>query len=109
MGPNLEKGEKVYLLRRNIKTKRPSSKLDYLKLGPFTINEKIRKVNYRLKLPDSIRRIYLVFYISLLEPAPKNAEIATNIEIKEETEDEYKVDKILEIKRISGKPHYLVR
>jgi hypothetical protein len=66
------------------------------------IDEKIGQVN-------SIRRIHLVFYISLLEPAPKNAEIATNVEIEEETENEYEVDKILEMKRISGKPHYLVR
>jgi hypothetical protein len=50
-----------------------------------------------------------VFYISLLEPVLENAELATNIEIKEETENEYKVEKILEIRRISGRPHYLVR
>ena len=72
-GPNLKKGEKVYLLRRNIKTKRPSSKLNHLKLGPFKIEEKIGPVNYRLKLPNSIRRIHLTFHISLLKPAPKNA------------------------------------
>jgi hypothetical protein len=53
-GPNLKKGEKVYLLRRNIKTKRLSVKLDHLKLGLFTIEEKKGPVNYRLKLPDSI-------------------------------------------------------
>jgi hypothetical protein len=45
----------------------------------------------------------------LLEPAPKNAEIATNIEIEEETENEYEVEEILNLERISGKPHYLVK
>jgi hypothetical protein len=39
-----------------------------------------------------------VFYISLLKPAPENAELAINIEIAEETENEYKVEEILEIK-----------
>jgi hypothetical protein len=53
-GPNLKEGEKVYLLRRNIKTKRPSNKLDHLRLGPFKIKEKLGLVNYRLKLPESI-------------------------------------------------------
>jgi hypothetical protein len=37
-----------------------------------------------------------VFYISLLEPALENAELAINIEIKEETENEYKVREVLE-------------
>jgi hypothetical protein len=38
-----------------------------------------------------------VFYILLLEPIPKNAEIATNIEIEEETKNEYKVKEILNL------------
>ena len=38
--PNLKKGDRVYLLRRNIATKRPNEKLDFKKLGPFTILEK---------------------------------------------------------------------
>jgi hypothetical protein len=50
-----------------------------------------------------------VFYISLLEPALENAELAINVEIEEETENEYKVEEILETKRISGRPHYLMR
>jgi hypothetical protein len=45
---DLKKGEKVWLLRRNIKTKRPSQKLDHQKLGPFVIEEKLGPVNYRL-------------------------------------------------------------
>jgi len=44
-----------------------------------------------------------------LEPTPKNAKIATNVEIKEETEDEYEVKEILNSERISGRPYYLVK
>jgi hypothetical protein len=44
--PDLKKGEKVWLLRRNIKTKRPSQKLDHQKLRPFVIKEKLGPVNY---------------------------------------------------------------
>jgi hypothetical protein len=49
------------------------------------------------------------FYILLLEKAPRNTEIATNIEMKEETEDEYKVEEILVINKISRKPYYLIK
>ena len=107
--PDFKRGEKVYLLRRNIRTRRPSAKLDHLKLGPFEIDEKLGPVNYRLKLPDSMRRIHATFHVSLLEKAPQNAEIATNVEIEEETENEYEVEEILATERISGQPHYLVK
>ena len=50
VGPMLKKGDKVYLLRKNIKTKRLSNKLDYKKLRLFIINKKTGLVNYRLKL-----------------------------------------------------------
>jgi hypothetical protein len=36
-------------------------------------------------------KIHLVFYISLLEPAPKHALITKNIEINDDTEQEYEV------------------
>ena len=36
-GLDLKKGGMVYLLRKNIKTKWPSDKLDHTKLGPFKI------------------------------------------------------------------------
>ena len=64
----------AYLLRRNIKTKRLSDKLDYKKLRLFKIKKKLELVTYRLILPKDIR-IYLVFYIVLLEKAPKDAKI----------------------------------
>ena len=37
VGPTLKKGDKVYLLQKNVVTKRPSDKLDHKKLGPFEI------------------------------------------------------------------------
>ena len=42
--------DKVYLLHHNLKTKRLSKKLDYIKLRPFKVKEVIGTVNYRLKL-----------------------------------------------------------
>ena len=40
-GPIFKRGEKAFLLHRNIKMKQPSQKLDHQKIGPFTIKEKI--------------------------------------------------------------------
>ena len=37
-GPLLKEGDKVYLLIKNQKTKRPSKKLDHVKVGPFLID-----------------------------------------------------------------------
>jgi hypothetical protein len=58
----------VYLLRRNIKTTRPSDKLDYKKFGPFRVKRNIKNISYELYLLLTIK-IYFIFYISLLEPA----------------------------------------
>jgi hypothetical protein len=40
-------------------------------------------------------KIYLVFYILLLEPALKHILITENIEINDDTEQEYEVEQIL--------------
>ncbi len=44
--PCLKKEDKVYFVRRNIKTTRPLDKLDYKKIRLFKIEAKIREVNY---------------------------------------------------------------
>jgi hypothetical protein len=69
-GPSMKEGDKVYLLQRNLKTRQLSDKLDFKKVGPFTIQEKVAQSNFQLKLPKSMRLRTHVFYISLLEPAP---------------------------------------
>ena len=61
----------VYLLRKNIKTKRLNDKLDYIKLGPFKIKKKLRPVTFKLVMPKGMR-IHLIFHISLLEPTTTN-------------------------------------
>lgn len=65
--PDIKEGDQVLLARRNIRTTRPSSKLDAHKLGPFVIKKVINPVAFELDLPASMR-IHPVFHVSLLEP-----------------------------------------
>jgi translation initiation factor IF-1 len=37
--PNISVGDKVWFLRRNLKTHQPSDKLDYRRLGPFRVSK----------------------------------------------------------------------
>jgi transposase InsO family protein len=105
-GPTLQEEDKVYLLRRNIKTKRPSDKLDWKKIGPFKIKQKLSDFNYELQLPTKAR-IHPIFHVSLLEPAPRQAKLATDVEI--EPTQEYEVERILGHKEEKGKHLYLVK
>jgi hypothetical protein len=109
--PTFKIGDKVWLLRRNIKTKRPCDKLDYRRLGPFIIQKQINPVAYRLELP-AIMKVHPVFHVSLLEPYRESAFPGRvqgpppSIEI--ENHEEYEVDKVLDSRRRRGKLEYFV-
>ena len=109
--PNFQVGDMVWLLRRNITTTRPCSKLDYTKLGPFRISERINPVAYRLDLPPHYH-IHNVFHVSLLEvyhpsvlPGRQHSRPPP---IKLVSGDEYEVEKILDSKLVRKKLYYLV-
>ena len=97
------------MVRKNIKTNKLSDKLDYRKLGPFIIKKVRKAINYELQLLKNMK-IYLVFYISLLELALHNALKALYIEIKLiNLNAKYKVKKILNYKYIKNKIKYLIK
>ena len=70
-GLDFKKKNKVYLLTKNFESKRPSKKLNYIKMGLFKIINKVTEVIYRLDLPLKIK-IYLVYYITILKPVYGN-------------------------------------
>ena len=72
----------VYLIRKNIKIKYLSNKLDYIKLRLFKIKKKLGSIIFKLELLKEIK-IYSIFYILLLEPALKNTKPGS-IKINEE-------------------------
>ena len=109
--PQLNVGDKVWLLRRNIKTTRPCDKLDYCRLGPFSISEQINPVAYRLHLPESMK-VHPVFHVSLLEPY-KTLDIQGRRQtpsppIEVDNNDEFEVEEILDSRRRRNKLEYLI-
>ena len=107
----LKKRDKVYLLWKNIKTTRSSSKLDHVKIESFRIIRSIKETSFKLKLSKEISRKHSVFHIFLLEPASseilKLIKVLNNYLIKQE--EWYKVQKILKHKKINSQQHYLVK
>ena len=65
--PKLKVGDLVMLNSKNLRTRRPSKKLDHKMQGPFEIEKVISPTAMRLKLPPRWR-IHNAFHVSLLEP-----------------------------------------
>ena len=110
--PNLIPGQKVWLLRRNISTTRPSSKLDVRRLGPFVVIGQIGTSAYRLALPPSMH-IHPVFHVSLLEPQVANTfpdrVVAPPLPIQADGLLEFEVASIFNSRYFYRKLQYLIR
>ena len=106
-------GDLVLLEATNIKTERPSKKLDDKWYGPFKVIKKEGLVSYRLKLDKSWHQIHPIFHECLLHPyhqgnfpSQKQAplpppEIILGVE---EAEVEY----IIDSKCVGNTIHYLI-
>jgi len=106
-------GDQVMLRTKNIRTLRPSRKLDRRQEGPFTIIDAWGKQAYKLSLPPQFKGIHPVFHVPLLEPfhardgqpAPPPAPPGP---IPIDGEDEWEIDSILAKRVRYGKAQYLV-
>jgi hypothetical protein len=112
--PEFAVGDKVWLMRRNIRTTRPSQKLNVKRMGPFKIVKVVgdEKLAYRLELPKRMGRIHSVFHVSLLEPYHEN-QWAGRVQEPPPPEEiegelEYEVKEILDSKVVRGRLKYLV-
>ena len=92
--PQLKEGDKIYLLTKNLKTKKASKKLDHVKVGSFFIKKQKGSVNYELNLPSNTK-IHPIFHVSLLESADSETFIQNTFHFQYENDDEYEVERIL--------------
>ena len=102
-GPDLKKGDKVYLFTKIFKSKRFSKRLNYIKIKPFKIISKVMEVLYRLNLPLKIK-IHLVYYIAILKLTYKNYKLLVykqNI-YKGHKEDKQLIKKILQYNKVDS-------
>ena len=59
-------GDNVWLSTRNLKTSRPSKKVDYMRTGPYTVSRIINTNAYTLDLPSTVRN-HKIVHLSLLD------------------------------------------
>jgi hypothetical protein len=97
MAPQLKERDKVYLLTKNLKTRKKSKKLNYVKVGPFFIKAVKGPVNYELDLPKDAK-VFLVFHISLLESADPSTPIQKTFHYKSQEKNRFEVEEVLEKK-----------
>jgi RNase H-like domain found in reverse transcriptase/Reverse transcriptase (RNA-dependent DNA polymerase)/Integrase zinc binding domain len=63
--PAYRVGDMVWLSAKNLRTQRPSVKLDHKNEGPYKVLEKVGATSYRLDIPEETR-IHPVFHSNLL-------------------------------------------
>ena len=97
MAPQLKKRNKMYLLTKNLKTRKKSRKLDHVKVEPFFIKEVKGSVNYELDLFKDAR-VFSVFHISLLESADPSTPIQETFHYHPQKENRFEVERILDKK-----------
>ena len=110
--PSFQVDDKVWLNAKNIRTHRPSRKLDNKRQGPYEVKEKMGIHAYRLDLPNTMK-IHNVFDLSLLDLAANNPLEGQIIPppppVDVEAEDEWQVQEILDSKFIRNRLRYLVK
>jgi transposase InsO family protein len=112
--PTFDPGDMVFVDASDIRTTRPSKKLDHLRYGPYKVLAKVGPAAYKLKLPYSMRRLHPVFPVVKLTLSPPDP-----IEGREhpthpdpeivDGEEEYEVEEILNSRIRWRRVEYKVR
>jgi len=113
--PAYQVGDLVMLNGRNIRTRRPSKKLDHKNHGPFQIEKIVSPLAVRLTLPRKWK-IHNVFHVSLLEPyrtsehraRPDPSKVLREADDIEQSE-EYDVEEVMSARKPGRRILYLVK
>jgi len=87
----------MYLLTKNLKIRKKSKKLNYVKIESFFIKEVKRSVNYELDLSKNVK-IFLVFHISLLKSVDLSTLIQKIFHYYSQEKNRFEIKRILEKK-----------
>ena len=106
-------GQKVWLEASDIKTTRPSKKLDDKRYGPFEILEAIGPSSFKLRLPPTWN-IHPVFHQSLLSPysTPSfSSQIKPTPSPPDliDDQEEWEVEEILDSRRRRDRTEFLIK
>jgi hypothetical protein len=106
--PQLKKGDKVYLLTKNLRTTRPSKGLDHVKVGPFLILNQKGPVTYTLDLPPDAK-IHPRFHVNMLEPADPRTPLQKTFHYEVQEDNVFEVEEILAHRTNDNGKEYLVK
>ena len=94
-----QEGDLVWLDLRNVKTSRPSKKLDIRRWGPCKVLAKVGSQAYRIELPAGLS-IHNVFHISLLRKHQSMDGVESNahhqVRLADPDEREFQVERIID-------------
>ncbi len=81
MTSQLKERNKIYFFTKNLKTRKLSKKLNYVKVESFLIKKTKRSINYKLDLSKNAK-VFLVFYVLLLKSIDPNTSIQKTFHYK---------------------------
>jgi hypothetical protein len=100
-----EVGDKVWLSTKNLKTERPSKKLDHKQIGPFKIVA-AKPPSYTLDLPTSMNLDCRTFHASLLSRDPNDPLPTQTFDepppVIIDNEEQWEVEEIIDVKKTRG-------
>jgi hypothetical protein len=109
--PNIQVGLKVWRDAHNVRTTRPTRKLDWKRLGPFRVQNQVSLYAYELDLPVSIR-IHRVQPVSLLDPVVEDLlegqVVLSPPSVEVDGEEEYQVSSVEDCQMYRSQLQYLI-
>ncbi|TPX43284.1 hypothetical protein SeMB42_g04788 [Synchytrium endobioticum] len=104
-------GQEVMISTKNLRTKRPSRKLEDKWIGPYYIKRKISPVTFEVHLPKNLR-IHPIFHIHLLKryhrSTDPNRALVKTPPIALEDQEGWIINDIIDVRTRRGKFEYLI-
>jgi len=110
-GPNIQVGSGVWLDARNIRTTRPSWKLDWKRLGAIRVRKNVSPYAYELELPASprIHRVQPVSLLDLVVDDPFESQVLLPPPpVDVDGEEEYRVSSVEDSRMYRSQLQYLI-